>query len=65
MDKLLTLVVNTRNAEPFLRDALASAAPVVDEIVVVDMMSTDRTLDIAREFGATIRQVPPIGYVEP
>lgn len=33
---------------------LASAGPVVDEMIVVDTGSTDRTRDIARAFGAKV-----------
>src|SRR3954465_13819354 len=34
--------------------SLAAAAPHVDEIIVVDPGSTDRTIEIAKEFGATV-----------
>lgn len=43
-----------RNEERFLATCLESVADVVDEIIVVDTGSEDRTIEIARSFGATI-----------
>ncbi len=48
----LTMIV--RNEEGNLPNCLASVAGVFDEIVVVDTGSTDRTREIAREFGARV-----------
>ncbi|MFH1277853.1 MAG: glycosyltransferase [Candidatus Eisenbacteria bacterium] len=61
----LSLVVNTRNAAVHLEGCLASAAPVADEIVVVDMESGDGTADIARRYTDKVFSHPPVGYVEP
>lgn len=43
-----------KNEEHFLEAALRSVASVADEIVVVDTGSTDRTIEIARSFGAIV-----------
>ena len=43
-----------RNEERFLAQCLASVADVVDEIIVVDTGSTDRTIEIAKSFRATV-----------
>jgi GT2 family glycosyltransferase len=48
----LTMIV--RNEEGNLRNALTSVAGLFDEIVVVDTGSTDRTKEIASEFGAAV-----------
>lgn len=61
----LSVVVNTRNAEAALDGCLASAAPVADEIVVVDMESDDGTVHIARRYTDKIFTHPRVGYVEP
>jgi glycosyltransferase involved in cell wall biosynthesis len=51
------------NEERNLTRCLTSLAPVVDEIVVVDSGSTDRTVEIARKFGARVVVQPWLGYV--
>lgn len=52
--KTIAAVINTFNEEANLPFALRSVAPWVDEIVVVDMYSRDRTVEIARESGAKV-----------
>ncbi len=61
----VTLCISTRNAAPLLRGCIESVREWISEIVVVDMESSDETLDIARTFGATIVQVPAAGWAEP
>ncbi len=51
---LLTLSMIVKNEEKMLRGCLESAEKIVDEIVIVDTGSTDRTIEIAKEFGAKI-----------
>ncbi len=46
-----------RNEEGNLPRALSSVRDLVDEIVVVDTGSTDRTLDVARSEGAVVDQI--------
>jgi glycosyltransferase involved in cell wall biosynthesis len=46
-----------RNEERFLPACLGSLRDVVDEIVVVDTGSTDRTREIARDFGACVHEL--------
>jgi glycosyltransferase involved in cell wall biosynthesis/cytochrome c-type biogenesis protein CcmH/NrfG len=53
-DQKLSLCMIVRNEEKYLADALKSVQDVVDEIIVVDTGSTDRTVDIAREYGAKV-----------
>src|SRR5579864_8962659 len=50
----LTVVVLTFNEERNLAACLASLAPCAARLVVVDSGSTDRTLAIAAEYGATV-----------
>lgn len=51
---LLSLSMIVRDEEEQLPGCLASVQEAVDEIIVVDTGSTDRTVEIAEEFGARI-----------
>lgn len=52
----LTMIV--KNEETNLPNALESVRGLFDEIVVVDTGSTDRTVEIARSFGARVFDFP-------
>lgn len=54
----ISLCMMVKNEEKRLPTALKSAAPWVDEIVVVDTGSTDDTVRIAQGFGAKIYHHP-------
>ena len=51
---MLTLSMIVKNEENYLEDCLNSVKDLVDEIVIVDTGSTDRTIDIAKKHGAKI-----------
>ena len=53
-DLTLSLCMIVRDEEEMLPRCLAAVAPAVNEIVIVDTGSTDRTIEIAREFGAKV-----------
>lgn len=61
----ISVVINTLNEEKNLPRALASIRSLADEIVVVDMKSTDSTAGIAKKAGARVYEHEPKGYVEP
>jgi len=61
----ISVIINTLNEEKNLPRALASVKNFADEIVVVDMKSDDKTVEIAKKAGAKIYQHKRIGYVEP
>ena len=50
----ISLCMIVKDEESVLARCLDSAKGYVDEIIVVDTGSTDRSIDIAREFGATV-----------
>jgi glycosyltransferase involved in cell wall biosynthesis len=59
----LSLAVVSFNEESSIRRTLESALPLVDEIVVVDSFSTDKTVEIAESMGAKVFREPWKGYI--
>ncbi len=57
-DPTITLCMIARDEERFLGDCLRSAKSCVDEIVLVDTGSTDRTVEIAESYGAVVVRSP-------
>lgn len=53
-NNLLSLCMIVKNEEEMLGGCLESVKNVVDEIVIVDTGSTDKTLEIANKYGANI-----------
>lgn len=58
----ISVTIITLNEEDRLRDALESCRELADEIVVVDSFSSDRTLEIASEYGCKIFRNPFSDY---
>src|SRR3954454_17988622 len=50
----LSLCMIVKDEEEWLERCLAAAKPAVDEIIIVDTGSIDRTVEIAESFGATV-----------
>jgi len=61
----ISVVINTYNEEKNLARCLESIKDFCDEVVVVDMYSTDNTVEIARKYGAKIYNHEHTGFVEP
>lgn len=60
----ISVVIDTYNKEKDLPRCLASVKNFADEIVVCDENSTDKTVEIARKFGAKIITHKTVPYVE-
>ncbi len=56
----LTVIVHTRNEERNIEACLASVKDWADEIIVMDMESTDRTVEIARRYTDKVFSHPLI-----
>jgi len=61
----ISVVINTLNEEKNLPRALSSVKGFADEIIVVDMKSDDKTVEIAKKAGAKVYQHKRENYVEP
>lgn len=54
----LSLCMIVKNEERWLPQCLDAAKPFVDEIIIVDTGSADKSIEIAKSFGATVIEVP-------
>lgn len=61
---MITALINTYNEEKNIQRCLTSLS-WVDEILIVDMQSKDRTVEIARKNQVKIIEHPYTGFVEP
>jgi len=52
--KRISVVIPCHNEEDGIRTVIEQMPPIVDEILVVDNASTDRTAEVARELGARV-----------
>lgn len=52
----VTVIILTYNEEANLAQALGSVAGWAGQVIVLDSFSTDRTVEIAREFGCDVHQ---------
>lgn len=57
MNGLLTVAMIVKNEERFLPECLASVKEVVDQLIIVDTGSTDRTIEIAKSFDAQVIEI--------
>jgi glycosyltransferase involved in cell wall biosynthesis len=55
--KRLSVCMITRNEEDWLRHALKSVLPIADELIVADSKSTDKTQEIAKEYGCNVTEI--------
>jgi len=65
MSMKLSLAIATFNEEENIGRCLESVKNLVDEIILVDGTSTDKTVEIAKKFGAkvTVTDNPPIFHI--
>jgi len=58
----VSVVIPTYNEAQSIRRVLADIPPIVEEVLVIDSDSSDRTAAIAREMGAKVLREPRRGY---
>ena len=61
----ISCVINTYNEESNIEYALRSVYKWVDEIIIVDMHSTDRTVEIAKNYESKVYYYRNLGFADP
>lgn len=61
-DKKVSLIIPCYNEETGITRVLKTKPIFVDEVIVVDNNSTDKTSDVAKKYGATVVHEKKIGY---
>jgi len=61
----ITAIVHTHNEEKNILSCIESAKLLSNKIIVIDMKSTDKTVDLAKKIGANVYLFPHSIYVEP
>lgn len=64
MPQKISLFIITKNEEVNIGPCILSAKELVDEVVVVDSFSQDRTAQIAKELGAKVYQRSFVGFAD-
>lgn len=65
MSNTLSFVINTKNSAQTIVRTLQSIRQLADEIIIVDMQSSDKTVEIAKKYTDRIFSFRDVGYVEP
>lgn len=60
----ITAIILTKNEEVNIGDCIESIKKVVKRIVVIDSYSTDKTIEIAKKYGAEVYQHSFENYCE-
>lgn len=61
----ISVIIHTYNAENNIEGCVESALLLTNKIIVIDMNSSDHTVDLAKKMGAKIHFFPKTSYVEP
>lgn len=61
----ITCLIHTKQEQERIGHAVRSVRSWVDEVVVIDMMSTDATRQIAADLGARVVTTPDVGFADP
>jgi glycosyltransferase involved in cell wall biosynthesis len=62
---IITVVIHSHNEEKNISDCINSAKSLTDKIILVDMESTDKTVEIAKSLDIFVFNFPKSDYVEP
>lgn len=60
----ISVVIHTYNSEKYIERCISSVTDA-DEIIICDMHSTDKTVEIAQKYGCKIVYFDNVGFAEP
>lgn len=63
--KKISIIIHSLNEEKNIEDCINSAKLLTDEIILIDMESTDKTVEIAKSLNVSVYNFPKSNYVEP
>jgi len=61
----ITVIIHSLNEEKNIGDCISSAKLLTDEIILIDMESADKTVEIAKSLNVPVFNFPKSNYVEP
>lgn len=61
----IAVIIHSLNEEKNISDCINSAKLLSDEIILIDMESTDKTVEIAKSLDVSVFNFPKSDYVEP
>lgn len=61
----ITIIIHTHNEEKNIEDCINSAKLLTNKIILIDMESEDKTVEIAKSLSVPIYNFPKSNYVEP
>lgn len=61
----ITVIIHSLNEEKNIGDCINSAKLLTDEVILIDMESIDKTVEIAKNLGVPVFNFPKSNYVEP
>ncbi len=65
MKSNITVIVHTYNEDKNINDCINSAKLLTDKIILIDMESIDKTVEIAKNLNVLVFNFPESDYVEP
>lgn len=60
-----SLIIHTKNEQENIKDCIESAKGLFDEVIIIDMQSSDKTVKLARGSGAKVYKFKDIGFADP
>jgi len=62
---MITVIIHTLDEENNIKDCINSAKLLTDKIILVDMESADKTVEVAKNLNVLVFNFPKSDYVEP